>query len=112
MGMAFTNHLQVITRTVSLGYAETLIQHPESMTHAIVSREDRPKHGIGDGPLRLPIGLESVEDILDDLADISMHFRLGRRRQQRASCRRRNYKYILPARSTHSGIIHRMPNSF
>ncbi|WP_449256990.1 trans-sulfuration enzyme family protein [Bosea sp. (in: a-proteobacteria)] len=67
MGMAFMNHLRLITRAVSLGDAETLIQHPASMTHAIVSREDRLKHGIGDGLLRLSIGLESVEDILDDL---------------------------------------------
>lgn len=67
MGMALMNHLQLITRAVSLGDAETLIQHPASMTHAIVSREDRLKHGISDGLLRLSIGLESVEDILDDL---------------------------------------------
>lgn len=67
MGMAFMNHLRLITRAVSLGDAETLIQHPATMTHAIVSREERLKHGISDGLLRLSIGLESVEDILDDL---------------------------------------------
>jgi methionine-gamma-lyase len=66
-GMAFMNHLKLVTRAVSLGDAETLIQHPASMTHAIVSREDRLKHGISDGLLRLSIGLESIDDILDDL---------------------------------------------
>lgn len=66
-GMKFMNHLSLITRAVSLGDAETLIQHPASMTHAIVSREDRLKHGISDGLLRLSIGLENVDDIIDDL---------------------------------------------
>lgn len=42
-------------------------QHPASMTHAVVSREDRIKHGISDGLLRLSIGLENVDDVLDDL---------------------------------------------
>lgn len=66
-GMAFMNHLTLITRAVSLGDAETLIQHPASMTHAVMSRDDRIKHGISDGLLRLSIGLENADDIMDDL---------------------------------------------
>lgn len=66
-GVAFMDRLRLISRAVSLGDAETLIQHPASMTHAIVPREDRLAHGIGDGLLRLSVGLENVEDILDDL---------------------------------------------
>ena len=67
MGMALMNKLTLITRAVSLGDAETLIQHPASMTHAIYSAEERAKHGISDGLLRLSVGLENVDDILDDL---------------------------------------------
>ena len=44
-----------------------LIQHPASMTHAIYGAEERAKHGISDGLLRLSIGLENVDDILDDM---------------------------------------------
>ncbi|AGT10667.1 methionine gamma-lyase [Paracoccus aminophilus] len=66
-GMALMNRLELVTRAVSLGDAETLIQHPASMTHAIYSAEEREKHGISDGLLRLSVGLENVDDILDDL---------------------------------------------
>lgn len=67
MGMALMNRLSLVTRAVSLGDTETLIQHPASMTHAIYSAEERARHGIGDGLLRLSIGLENADDILDDL---------------------------------------------
>jgi len=67
MGMTLMNRLNMITRAVSLGDTETLIQHPASMTHAVYSAEERAKHGITDGLLRLSVGLENVDDILDDL---------------------------------------------
>lgn len=67
MGLAFMNKLKVVTRAVSLGDTETLVQHPASMTHAIYSPEERAKHGISDGLLRLSVGLETVEDLLDDV---------------------------------------------
>jgi methionine-gamma-lyase len=67
MGMAFMNKLSLVTRAVSLGDTETLIQHPASMTHATYGPEERARHGIGDGLLRLSVGLENVDDILDDL---------------------------------------------
>lgn len=66
-GMALMNGLELVTRAVSLGDTETLIQHPASMTHAIYSAEERARHGISDGLLRLSVGLESVDDIVDDL---------------------------------------------
>lgn len=66
-GMAFMNKLDLIKRAVSLGDTETLIQHPASMTHAIYGAEERAKHGISEGLLRLSVGLENVDDILDDL---------------------------------------------
>jgi len=68
-GIAMMNRLQMIRRAVSLGDAETLIQHPASMTHSTYSPEERRAHGISDGLVRLSVGLEDVEDILADLAD-------------------------------------------
>lgn len=64
----FLNKLQFIKLAVSLGDAETLIQHPSSMTHAIIPEEERVKMQITDNLLRLSVGLESVEDIWEDLA--------------------------------------------
>jgi methionine-gamma-lyase len=61
------NGLRMIARAVSLGDAETLIQHPASMTHSTYTAEERAEHGIGDGLIRLSVGLEDVTDIVDDL---------------------------------------------
>ncbi|QYJ08254.1 methionine gamma-lyase [Qipengyuania flava] len=66
-GIRFMNRLTMITRAVSLGDAETLIQHPASMTHSTYTPEERAAHGIGEGLLRLSIGLEDAEDIFADL---------------------------------------------
>jgi methionine-gamma-lyase len=66
-GMAFMNKLELVTRAVSLGDTETLVQHPASMTHAVYSPEERAAHGISDGLLRLSIGLENTDDILEDI---------------------------------------------
>ncbi|MCE8548519.1 methionine gamma-lyase [Ruegeria pomeroyi] len=67
-GRAMMNRLNMIARAVSLGDAETLIQHPASMTHSTYMPEERAEHGISDGLVRLSVGLEEVEDILADLA--------------------------------------------
>lgn len=66
-GIQFMNRLRMIQRAVSLGDAETLIQHPASMTHSTYTPEERALHGISDGLIRLSVGLEEVEDILTDL---------------------------------------------
>jgi methionine-gamma-lyase len=67
-GTALMNRLELITRAVSLGDAETLIQHPASMTHSTYSAEERQKHGISDGLVRLSVGLETLDDLVNDLA--------------------------------------------
>jgi methionine-gamma-lyase len=67
-GIEMMNRLKMIVRAVSLGDAESLIQHPASMTHSTYTPEQRQEHGISDGLIRLSVGLEDVEDILDDLA--------------------------------------------
>jgi methionine-gamma-lyase len=66
-GAAVMDRLSLITRAVSLGDAETLIQHPASMTHSPYTAEERAAHGISDGLIRLSVGLETLDDILADL---------------------------------------------
>ncbi|GGX68383.1 methionine gamma-lyase [Litorimonas cladophorae] len=66
-GRAMINKTQMIHCAVSLGDTETLIQHPASMTHSTYTPEERHRHGISDGLVRLSVGLEGVEDILADL---------------------------------------------
>jgi len=66
-GVAMMNRLELIRRAVSLGDAETLIQHPASMTHSPYTPEERAAAGIGEGMVRLSVGLEDVSDILADL---------------------------------------------
>ena len=64
---AFMNELQFITIAVSLGDTETLVQHPATMTHAVIPAEVRHEMGIFDNLIRLSVGLESWEDIVSDL---------------------------------------------
>jgi methionine-gamma-lyase len=59
--------LRLITPAVSLGAVDTLIQHPASLTHRIVDEDARLESGIGEGLLRLSVGLEDVEDLWADL---------------------------------------------
>lgn len=66
-GRRFMNALQLVIRAVSLGDAETLAQHPASMTHSTYTPEERAAHGISEGLIRLSAGLEHVDDILADL---------------------------------------------
>jgi len=66
-GRRLMNAVKLAHVAVSLGDADTLIQHPASMTHAVVPPEDRLKAGITDGLVRLSVGLEDVHDIIADL---------------------------------------------
>lgn len=61
------NSLDLITLAVSLGDAETLIQHPASMTHSTYSVEELAEYHISEDLVRLSVGLEAVEDIIADL---------------------------------------------
>ncbi|WP_198508847.1 methionine gamma-lyase [Bacillus sp. FJAT-44742] len=63
------DQLKMIRIAVSLGDAETLIQHPASMTHAVVPEEERKEMAISARLLRLSIGLEAWEDIWEDLEE-------------------------------------------
>ena len=65
-GIEFQNKLQMCKRAVSLGTVDTLISHPASTTHYSVPREERIKFGITDGLIRLSVGIENIEDIIED----------------------------------------------
>ncbi len=66
-GKKFIDRLQMCTRAVSLGTADTLISHPASMSHFGVPKEEREKFGITDGLIRMSIGIENIQDILADM---------------------------------------------
>jgi len=66
-GRTLLKRVKLATLAVSLGGVETLIQHPASMTHAAVPREERLKAGITDGLVRLSVGCEAAEDLIHDL---------------------------------------------
>jgi methionine-gamma-lyase len=66
-GIKMMNALRMIRRAVSLGDAETLIQHPASMTHSTYTTDELHAHGITEGLVRLSVGLEEVEDICSDI---------------------------------------------
>ncbi|QRG65878.1 methionine gamma-lyase [Brevibacillus choshinensis] len=66
-GIRMMNNVQLCKRAVSLGDVDSLIQHPASMTHSVIPAEEREKMGITDGLIRLSVGIEDIEDILEDL---------------------------------------------
>jgi len=51
----------------SLGGVESLINHPATMTHASIPREERIKNGLTDSLIRLSVGIEDAEDLIEDL---------------------------------------------
>jgi methionine-gamma-lyase len=63
----FLNNLQLIKLAVSLGSTESLAQHPYTMTHAGVDQKHRDQLQITDKMIRLSIGVENVNDIIEDL---------------------------------------------
>jgi methionine-gamma-lyase len=66
-GKKMINSTKLCKLAVSLGDLETLIQHPASMTHSPYTKEERLASGISDELIRLSVGLEDVEDIINDL---------------------------------------------
>ncbi len=65
--MKFASSTVLFSLAESLGGVESLIGHPSSMTHASIPREERLKAGVVDGLLRLSVGVEDVEDLIEDL---------------------------------------------
>lgn len=66
-GVTVMNSVRLITLAVSLGGVESLIEHPASMTHASIPRNEREEAGILDELVRLSVGCEDVEDLKEDL---------------------------------------------
>jgi methionine-gamma-lyase len=66
-GVAVMNSVRLITLAVSLGGVETLIEHPASMTHTSIPRDEREAAGISDDLVRLSVGCEDFEDLKEDL---------------------------------------------
>ncbi len=66
-GKKLMNSVELCALAVSLGDCETLIQHPASMTHSPYTPEEQLESGITPGMVRLSVGLESAQDIIDDL---------------------------------------------
>jgi methionine-gamma-lyase len=66
-GRRLMDRVRLATLAVSLGGVETLIEHPASMTHAGVPRDERIKAGISDGLVRYAVGIEDAEDLIEDL---------------------------------------------
>lgn len=66
-GKKLLNSLEMLVISVSLGDAETLIQHPASMTHSPYTPEERKASNISEGLVRISVGLENPEDIVADL---------------------------------------------
>ncbi len=66
-GKTLMDNVEVIGLAVSLGGVESLIQHPASMTHAGMGKEQRENAKITDGLVRISVGIENLEDIISDL---------------------------------------------
>src|SRR5260221_6464548 len=66
-GKKFYNALKLIKRLVNLGDAKSLACHPASTTHRQMSVEEQRKAGVGPETIRLSIGIEHADDIIDDL---------------------------------------------
>jgi len=66
-------HLKVFAPAESLGSVESLIEHPSSMTHASVPKEERDRIGVTDSLIRASVGIEDAEDLIDDLSTALEH---------------------------------------
>ncbi len=63
----FFFNIKIFLLAESLGGVESLISHPASMTHATVPKEEREKYGLTDGLVRFSVGIEDVEDLIEDV---------------------------------------------
>lgn len=63
----FLENLEIFSLAESLGGVESLIEHPASMTHASVPKEEREKIGVTDNLIRISVGIENIDDLIEDL---------------------------------------------
>jgi cystathionine beta-lyase len=62
-------NFNVFTLAESLGGVESLVNHPVTMTHASIPEKERKKIGINDSLIRLSVGIEDIDDLLEDLKE-------------------------------------------
>jgi O-acetylhomoserine (thiol)-lyase len=67
-GRRFIESLRLFSHLANVGDAKSLVIHPASTTHFRMSDADLARAGVGEGTIRLSIGLENVEDLIDDLS--------------------------------------------
>ena len=65
--ISFMENVELFSLAESLGGVESLINHPASMTHASIPKEERLKNGLSDSLIRLSVGVEDIEDLIQDL---------------------------------------------
>jgi cystathionine gamma-lyase len=65
--LRFTTRLRVFALAESLGGVESLVNHPVTMTHASIPREERDRGGLPDALIRLSVGIEDQQDLIEDL---------------------------------------------
>ena len=61
------SNTKIFTLAESLGGVESLISHPSTMTHASIPREERYKAGLEDSLIRLSVGIEDIDDLIEDI---------------------------------------------
>jgi cystathionine gamma-lyase/cystathionine beta-lyase len=66
----FASSFEVFTLAESLGGVESLINHPATMTHASIPKAEREQAGVVDNLLRLSVGVEDIEDLINDLEQV------------------------------------------
>ena|SRR5436190_19399083 len=66
-GVRFLESLNIFSIAESLGAIESLIEHPASMTHASIPQKEREKIGLSDTLIRISVGIENVEDLIEDI---------------------------------------------
>jgi O-acetylhomoserine (thiol)-lyase len=67
-GKMFIESLDLIGHMANLGDSRTIVIHPASTTHSQLTPEQRAAAGVGEGLIRLSVGLEDISDIIEDLA--------------------------------------------
>ncbi len=65
--LAFVKNVEIFALAESLGGVESLIGHPATMTHASIPKEVREKSGVVDSLIRLSVGIEDAQDLIEDL---------------------------------------------
>ena len=71
-GRKFLNNLQMCSLSANLGDSRTIVTHPASTTHSKLSEDDRLKVGITDGLVRVSVGLEHIQDIINEVSNSNL----------------------------------------